>query len=123
MAIEFTAPVCPYRTFVCTPASRFHTRIVLPAAEIAVPLPTGSKVTSVEVVPSSPQPLGALDIPTYTPGVKLYPDNIPDRWEAIPPSAGTVPLMGSSNSHGTSPPICSQMTLLCTIKSTSPAQL
>jgi hypothetical protein len=34
---------------------------------------------------------GGLNIPTFTPGVKLYPQGIDPMWEATPPSAGTVP--------------------------------
>jgi len=48
------------------------------------------------VLPGSPVQLGVLAIPTYTPPVLLYPDDVPAVWAPIPATAGTVPAQPSS---------------------------
>jgi CSLREA domain-containing protein len=64
---------------------------VLPAADLELLLPPESQVTAVEVTAGDPLELGALDIPSYSPGVLLVPNGSDDAWTATPASVGMVP--------------------------------
>jgi len=69
---------------------------VLPSAEIQLPLPEESNVSTVEVLAEDPVQLGVMAIPHYEPGVFLVDDATDEVWSATPSETGTVPAQQSS---------------------------
>jgi len=64
---------------------------MLPSKDLGFSLPPGAEITSVEVQFGQETSLGTLNVPTYTPGVPLYPDGRDPVWGEMPQSVGIVP--------------------------------
>ena len=70
---------------------------LLPARDVSFPLPTRAEVTEVSVEQGSETDLGSLDIPTYIPGVALYPEGRDAEWTTTAAELGVVP--GQAYTH------------------------
>lgn len=65
--------------------------VLLPAHDLSLPLPPGADITGVSVQLAGETSLGVRNIPTYIPGVALYPNGRDPEWVETPASAGVLP--------------------------------
>jgi len=64
---------------------------MLPAQDLTFPLPTGAEISEVSAQLGGETDLGTLNIPTFIPGIALYPDGRDAEWVETPAELGIVP--------------------------------